>query len=105
MRGGERDGGFYADVARGGDVVEGKQRDGSRYDVAAVQKVRKAAADFGDRSWDLREAARHFGVDVDVIGGMLEVLLTEGFEEFFVGRFGDSVFTIGRIPNESHEEF
>ena len=74
-------------------------------DVAAVQKVRKAAADFGDRSWDLREAARHFGVDVDVIGGMLEVLLTEGFEEFFVGRFGDSVFTIGRIPNESHEEF
>ena len=74
-------------------------------DVACVQKVRKAAADFGDRSWEFGEAARHFGVDVDVIGGMLEVLLTEGFEDFFVGRFGDSVFTIGRIPNESHEEF
>ena len=69
-------------------------------DVACVQKVRKAAADFGDRSWDVREAARHFETDVDVIAGLLDVLLTEGFEDFFVGRFGDSVFTIGRIPNE-----
>ena len=69
-------------------------------DVAAVQKVRKAAADFGERSWDVREAARHFDTDVDVIGGLLDVLLTEGFEDFFVGRFGDTVFTIGRIPNE-----
>lgn len=69
-------------------------------DVACVQKVRKAAADFGDRSWDVREAALHFDTDVDVIGGLLDVLLTEGFEEFFVGRFGERVFTVGRIPND-----
>ena len=48
----------------------------------------------------LQEAARHFDTDVDVIDGLLDVLLTEGFEDFFVGRFGDTVFTIGRIPNE-----
>ena len=69
-------------------------------DGACVQKVRKAAASFGERSWEFGEAARHFCVDVDVIGGLLDVLLTEGFEDFFVGRFGDTVFTVGRIPNE-----
>ena len=69
-------------------------------DVAAVQKVKSAVRDFERRRWRVGEAARHFGVGVDVIETLLEVLLTEGFEDFFVGLFGEREFTIGRIPSE-----
>lgn len=74
-------------------------------DVAAVQKVESAVGDFERRRWGFGEAARHFGVGVDVIETLLELLLTEGFEDFFVGRFGEREFTIGRIPKmNSHEK-